>query len=174
MFKIFLFSKKNPFLKEKNAKNCKKCNIHKSLIMIGFLPFFHSIMDFFLKIKKFGTFKCIILHLFCNTLFFVSWSLKFDFGFRLNLPVQICTIWNISILGFGPVWGFQWTNLQVQGAIFSVITRTKKIWKKNIHLLKKIGSYMAPKWRKREKSDIFDVLTWLWRLTVPKWKKIFK
>ena len=100
----------------------------------------------------FWTFKRIISQLFCNTLFFVSWSLKFDFGFRLNLPVQICTIWNISILGFGPVWGFQWTNLQVQGAIFSVITRTKKIWKKDIHLLKKIGSYMAPKWRKREKK----------------------
>ena len=99
---------------------------------------------FFLKITKFGTFKCIILHLFCNTLFFVSWSWKFDFGFWLNLPVQICNIWNISIIGFEPVWGFQWTNLQVQGAIFSVITRTKKIWKKKIYIYFK---KLAPIWR---------------------------
>ena len=174
MFQIFLFSKKNPLWSEKRAKNLSLLGFCEYCIFYSFLHFSLSKKDFFLKIKKFGTFKCIILHLFCNTLFFVSWSLKFDFGFWLNLPVQICTIWNISILGFGPVWGFQWTNLQVQGAIFSVITRTKKIWKKNIHLLKKIGSYMAPKWRKREKSDIFDVLTWLWRLTVPKWKKNFK
>ena len=35
----------------------------------------------------------------------------------------------------------------------------KRYENKNIHLLKKIGSKMAPKWRKREKKDIFDVLT---------------
>ena len=130
MFQIFLFSKKNPFLKEKNAKNCKKMQYSQKPNNYRFFALFSLQNEFFFKTKFFWTFKCIILHLFCNTLFFVSWSLKFDFGFWLNLPVQICTIWNISILGFGPVWGFQWTNLQVQGAIFSVITRTKKIWKK--------------------------------------------
>jgi len=130
MFRIFLFKKKKSFLKEKNEINCTKMQYSLKPNNYMFFAIFSLQNDFFLKIKKFGTFKCIILHLFCNTLFFVSWSLKFDFGFRLNLPVQICTIWNISILGFEPVWGFQWTNLQVQGAIFSVITRTKKIWKK--------------------------------------------
>ena len=126
--------------------------------LYSFLHFSLSKKDFFLKIKKFGTFKCIILHLFCFTLFFVSWSLKFDFGYWLNLPVQICTIWNISILGFGPVWGFQWTNLQVQGAIFSVISGAKKMWKKIYIYLKKL----APTWRQSVENAIKMIFLMYW------------
>ena len=97
--KLFYFKNKILFWKRKMQKTVKKCNIHKSLIIIGFLPFFHSIMDFFLKIKKFGTFKCKILHLFCNTHFFVSWSWKFDCEFWLNLPVQ-CRYVIFEIINF--------------------------------------------------------------------------
>ena len=76
---FFIFWKKSSLKWKKGKKPTIIGLLWILQLFHSFLHFFHSKIDFFWKIKKIGTFKHIIPHLFCFTLFFVSWSWKFDF-----------------------------------------------------------------------------------------------